>query len=188
LIGNVYYTNDINKIVAREISNPVVMQHLRALPEDTDRRLQELYQAHKWLYDPFFQTPMVRFNNLDYYQLDACEVTGERDLLKIGRFFLKDREVWAQGFRLKRAVDVRVSCTSVRDLVLMKDATVQLKVAHLGPPVLVGIGGHNILDYNLISKNLARSQSAVKILIILQRSLQAYLPKRMDTVHLRPRM
>ncbi|KAI9097112.1 hypothetical protein DFS34DRAFT_594311 [Phlyctochytrium arcticum] len=71
LFNNIIFLKDINKVVAQEVANPIVLEHLRMYGEkNTSAAIQELYQAKKWTNDPHFRTPMVKHNGIQYFTGD----------------------------------------------------------------------------------------------------------------------
>ncbi|KAJ6598731.1 hypothetical protein B0H10DRAFT_2085071, partial [Mycena sp. CBHHK59/15] len=56
--------NDLAAIIAQEMSNPTVREHLHFLPEDTKPSLSQAWQAGRWLdeLDSDLTTPMIRIH------------------------------------------------------------------------------------------------------------------------------
>ncbi|KZT24421.1 hypothetical protein NEOLEDRAFT_1156913 [Neolentinus lepideus HHB14362 ss-1] len=79
-LGHVYYVNDFAWLVAQELANPLVRQHLRFLPEDSRARLSEAWQAKRWLeeLDPELLTQMICVNTQDFFVYEPALLKDRR--------------------------------------------------------------------------------------------------------------
>ncbi|KAF8891836.1 hypothetical protein BD779DRAFT_1437618 [Infundibulicybe gibba] len=79
-LGHRYCVNSLGDLLAQEMANPRVREHLRFYPEDNGKTVAEFYQASGWreLDDPIRLTPMARIGGQDFYLYEPC-------LLKDGR-------------------------------------------------------------------------------------------------------
>ncbi|KIN99174.1 hypothetical protein M404DRAFT_817873 [Pisolithus tinctorius Marx 270] len=50
-LGHVYYVNHLPSIIAQEMGNPRVRPHIHHYPEDTGGRLDQPWQAARWLHE-----------------------------------------------------------------------------------------------------------------------------------------
>ena len=59
VLGHQYYVNDVLGIIAQELANPLVWEHLHFYLEVSDQ-VSNAFQAHRWLYelDPNLLTPV----------------------------------------------------------------------------------------------------------------------------------
>ncbi|KAI5982242.1 hypothetical protein EDC04DRAFT_2915769 [Pisolithus marmoratus] len=75
-LGHVYYVNHLPSIIAQEMANPRVRPHIRHYPEDAGGRLDQPWQASRWLYeiDPTVATPMIRKGRQDFYVFEPMKL------------------------------------------------------------------------------------------------------------------
>ncbi|TFK20454.1 hypothetical protein FA15DRAFT_546087, partial [Coprinopsis marcescibilis] len=75
-LGNVYYVNDMHRIIAQEFANPCVRPHLHLFPEERKEGLSEARHFSQWRkeLDPDLLTPMVRVGAQDFYTLEPTLV------------------------------------------------------------------------------------------------------------------
>ncbi|KAK0501923.1 hypothetical protein EDD18DRAFT_1346490 [Armillaria luteobubalina] len=68
-LSHLYYLNSLLQIIAQEMANPQVCPHLHFYPEDSGKRLAEVWQGSWWLHElpNELLTPMLHINNSDYY-------------------------------------------------------------------------------------------------------------------------
>jgi hypothetical protein len=138
VLDNIYYINDPNRILAQEVANPLVMEHLCTLSEDTGKTISELYQGEKWKADPHFHAAMVRHQGTDYYQMDIALLRGTRTLLQISNFFLKNRVVWVRGFCVRLARDIGIGNSTGELDIVLTDEDLECELARLEHPAYVG--------------------------------------------------
>ncbi|KAI0353117.1 hypothetical protein OH77DRAFT_1522874 [Trametes cingulata] len=101
-MNNMFVMADLATILRHEFANPLVAQHLAALPEDAGEKLSECSQGHRWRFevDANLACPMVRaLDGKDYYVNELAMVAvgvGQRLVPAIPRrWYRKDGEVWA---------------------------------------------------------------------------------------------
>ncbi|KAI6013512.1 hypothetical protein EDC04DRAFT_2870834 [Pisolithus marmoratus] len=87
-LGHVYYVNHLPSLIAQEMANPHIHMHIRHYPEDAGGRLDQPWQALRWLHeiDPSIAMPMIRKGQQDFYvfeltKYDTVEVTANQLLL-----------------------------------------------------------------------------------------------------------
>ncbi|KAI6157355.1 hypothetical protein BKA82DRAFT_4410080, partial [Pisolithus tinctorius] len=105
-LGHVYYVNHLPSIITQEMGNPCVRPHIHHYPEDMGGRLDQPWQAARWLHeiDPSLATPMLRKGRQDFYVfeptklIDGTIVIPERWYTKISRRE-SDPEFWARVLR-----------------------------------------------------------------------------------------
>lgn len=80
--GSTFYVNDIEKIVRQELNNPIILEHLRLLPEDSSNLVSEMWQGEKWSCEltPELITPSIVHLGVTFY-------SGEVMRLQDGSFF-----------------------------------------------------------------------------------------------------
>ncbi|KAI0311751.1 hypothetical protein OF83DRAFT_1087477 [Amylostereum chailletii] len=73
-LGNIYYMNDFAAIIAQEMANPRVCLHLHFMPEDAGPRLEEVWQARRWLHelDSDLTTQNHRQGSYDYFLFEPA--------------------------------------------------------------------------------------------------------------------
>ncbi|THU99664.1 hypothetical protein K435DRAFT_818510 [Dendrothele bispora CBS 962.96] len=76
-LGHVYYVNDLAQIIAQEMANPQVREHLKFYPEDSGKKLSEARQAQRWLEEipDELLTPMARIRGHDFYIHEPAMLT-----------------------------------------------------------------------------------------------------------------
>ncbi|KDQ25284.1 hypothetical protein PLEOSDRAFT_1027446, partial [Pleurotus ostreatus PC15] len=89
-LGNLFYLNDLAGIVSQEMANPRVRPQLHFYPEDSHPRLEECWQADRWLkeIDPTLTTPMIRKNSHDFYILEPTKMMSG-DIIIPERWFTR---------------------------------------------------------------------------------------------------
>jgi hypothetical protein len=90
--GNVFYYNDPALIIANEIANPRVRQHLFTGPcRDTVDALSEFWHGEKWRSSTALTTPMVRVSQKNFYVKDFVMLEGTPpgdSIVRIKSFYL----------------------------------------------------------------------------------------------------
>ncbi|KAI5981921.1 hypothetical protein EDD15DRAFT_2182381, partial [Pisolithus albus] len=76
-LGHVYYVNHLPSLIAQEMANPRIRIHIRHYPEDAGGRLDQPWQASRWLHeiDPSIATPMIRKGQQDFYVFELTKLT-----------------------------------------------------------------------------------------------------------------
>ncbi|KAI6044629.1 hypothetical protein EDC04DRAFT_2865842 [Pisolithus marmoratus] len=76
-LGHVYYVNHLPSLIAQEMANPHIRMHIRHYPEDAGGRLDQPWQASRWLHeiDPSIATPMIRKGQQDFYVFELTKLT-----------------------------------------------------------------------------------------------------------------
>ncbi|KIN98834.1 hypothetical protein M404DRAFT_70297, partial [Pisolithus tinctorius Marx 270] len=69
LLGHVYYVNHLPSIIAQEMANPQIHPHICHYPEDAGGRLEQAWQASRWLHEinPSIAMPMTCKGWQDFY-------------------------------------------------------------------------------------------------------------------------
>ncbi|KIY49003.1 hypothetical protein FISHEDRAFT_73073 [Fistulina hepatica ATCC 64428] len=105
-LGNVFYMNNMQHIIAQEFSNPQVQQHLQTLPEDVGKKLSQAYQGKRWLeeLDPNLAAPMVWSRTQDFY-VDEPVLLHDQRVVMPRRWFRRDGKVYGQVSLMKPTDD-----------------------------------------------------------------------------------
>ncbi|KIK29909.1 hypothetical protein PISMIDRAFT_6633 [Pisolithus microcarpus 441] len=76
-LGHIYYVNHLPSIIAQEMANPHIYPHICHYPEDAAGRLDQPWQASRWLYEiePTITTPMIRKGWQDFYIFELTKLT-----------------------------------------------------------------------------------------------------------------
>ncbi|KAI6014952.1 hypothetical protein EDC04DRAFT_2903843 [Pisolithus marmoratus] len=76
-LGHVYYINHLPSLIAQEMANPHIHMHIRHYPEDAGGRLDQPWQASRWLHeiDPSIATPMIHKGQQDFYVFELTKLT-----------------------------------------------------------------------------------------------------------------
>ncbi|KAI9102781.1 hypothetical protein DFS34DRAFT_674335 [Phlyctochytrium arcticum] len=93
--GTPFHMNDVSSIVAQEVANPIVMQHLQCYAERNDA-VSEIYHASKWHQNETIQAPMVVVRSMHIFVRDVVR-TQDDFLLQIERFYSQDGQLFAEG-------------------------------------------------------------------------------------------
>ncbi|KAI9092383.1 hypothetical protein DFS34DRAFT_575283 [Phlyctochytrium arcticum] len=93
--GTPFYMNDVSCIVAQEVANPIVMQHLQCYAERNDA-VSEIYHAGKWHQNETIQAPMVVVRSSHIFVRDVVR-TQDDFMLQIERFYSQDGQLFAEG-------------------------------------------------------------------------------------------
>ncbi|ETW79803.1 hypothetical protein HETIRDRAFT_48824 [Heterobasidion irregulare TC 32-1] len=93
-LGHVYYTNSLADQICQEFSNPRVVSHLCAYPEDAGNKLEQAWQADRWLkeIEPALTTPMIRAHGHDFYIFEPTKLNDGRIVLPTRWFFRTKHE------------------------------------------------------------------------------------------------
>ncbi|KAI6026560.1 hypothetical protein BKA83DRAFT_121163 [Pisolithus microcarpus] len=109
-LGHVYYVNHLPSLIAQEMANPRIRMHIRHYPEDAGGRLDQPWQASRWLHkiDPSIATPMIRKGQQDFYVFELTKLT-DGTVVVPERWYTKpsiqhstspsDLEYWAHAWR-----------------------------------------------------------------------------------------
>ncbi|KAI6104848.1 hypothetical protein EDD16DRAFT_1694562 [Pisolithus croceorrhizus] len=75
-LGHIYYVNYLPSIIAQEMANPHVHPHIRHYPEDAGGRLDQPWQASRWLceIDPTIAMPMIHKAWQDFYVFELTKL------------------------------------------------------------------------------------------------------------------
>ncbi|KAI6039086.1 hypothetical protein EDC04DRAFT_3012242 [Pisolithus marmoratus] len=116
-LGHIYYVNHLPSIIAQEMANPRVRPHIRHYPEDARGRVDQPWQAARWLYeiDPAIATPMIRKGQQDFYVFELTKLM-DGTMVVPERWYTKpsarssspfDFEYWARAWRAHPVVSGR---------------------------------------------------------------------------------
>ncbi|KAI5985257.1 hypothetical protein EDD15DRAFT_2511676 [Pisolithus albus] len=109
-LGHVYYVNHLPSLIAQEMANPCIHIHIRHYPEDAGGRLDQPWQASRWLHeiDASIATPMIRRGQQDFYVFELTKLTDGTVVIP-ERWYTKpslrnstspfDLEYWAHAWR-----------------------------------------------------------------------------------------
>lgn len=108
-LGHIYYVNHLPSIIAQEMANPRVRPHIHHYPEDAGGRLEQPWQASRWLseIDPTIATPMIRKARQDFYVFELTKLM-DGTMVVPERWYTKpapqnsppfDFEYWARAWR-----------------------------------------------------------------------------------------
>ncbi|KAI6011162.1 hypothetical protein BKA83DRAFT_4067687 [Pisolithus microcarpus] len=109
-LGHVYYVNHLPSLIAQEMANPCICMHIHHYPEDAGGRLDQPWQASRWLHeiDPSIATPMIRKGQQDFYVFELTKLT-DGTVVVPERWYTKpsiqhstspsDLEYWAHAWR-----------------------------------------------------------------------------------------
>ncbi|KAI5990253.1 hypothetical protein EDD15DRAFT_2453804 [Pisolithus albus] len=117
-LGHIYYVNHLPSIITQEMANPRIRPHIRHYPEDAAGRLDQPWQATRWLYeiDPTIATPMIRKGWQDFYIFELTKLT-DGSMVVPERWYTKpaarnsspfDLEYWARAWRAQAVI---TNCT-----------------------------------------------------------------------------
>ncbi|KAI6018600.1 hypothetical protein BKA83DRAFT_4464938 [Pisolithus microcarpus] len=113
-LGHIYYVNHLPSIIAQEMANPHIRPHIRHYPEDAAGRLDQPWQASRWLYEiePTVTTPMIRKGRQDFYIFELTKLT-DGTMVVPERWYTKpaarnsspfDLEYWAHAWRAQAVI------------------------------------------------------------------------------------
>ncbi|KAF9783812.1 hypothetical protein BJ322DRAFT_1021595 [Thelephora terrestris] len=108
--GNLFYMNDIRKIITNDYANPLVCPHIRIYPETPDGPITEIWHAEKWRkeMDLGLLSPMYADGARHYYVLEfACLKNG--DFVVPAWWLTYKGRVKADVFQVKKFPDGTVS-------------------------------------------------------------------------------
>ncbi|KAI6029001.1 hypothetical protein EDC04DRAFT_2869083 [Pisolithus marmoratus] len=109
-LSHVYYINHLPSLITQEMANPHIHMHIHHYPEDAGGRLDQPWQASRWLHeiDPSIATPMIHKGQQDFYVfeltklIDGTVVVPERWYTKPSSRHSTspfDLEYWAHAWR-----------------------------------------------------------------------------------------
>ncbi|KAI6137814.1 hypothetical protein BKA82DRAFT_4486738 [Pisolithus tinctorius] len=174
-LGHIYYVNHLPSIIAQEMANPRVRPHIRHYPEDAGGRLDQPWQATRWLYeiDPTVATPMIRKGRQDFYVfelaklMDGTMVVPQRWYTKPSALLTSppfELEYWARAWRAHPVVSghTRGYVIHTYDTIEVPASSLLLSFPHLlqthqvdGQPDpcniigLIEMRGHGVLPWTL---------------------------------------
>ena len=108
LTTDVYTVDNCSSV--KEMANPRIRPYIRHYPEDTGGRLDQPWQASRWLHeiDPSVTTPMIRKGHQDFYIFEPTKLTDGTMVIP-ERWYTKpsatsfascDPEFWARAWRI----------------------------------------------------------------------------------------
>ncbi|KAJ6609968.1 hypothetical protein B0H10DRAFT_1919960 [Mycena sp. CBHHK59/15] len=108
-LGHVYYVNDLAAIIAQEMSNPTVREHLHFLPEDTKPSLSKAWQAGRWLdeLDSDLTTPMIRIHGQDFYINEPALLSNGVVCMPV-RWFKRRDKIFGRVLKMRFASETRI--------------------------------------------------------------------------------
>jgi hypothetical protein len=108
-----------------------------------------------------------RHRGYHYYQMQVSTILNERSFIRMHRFYIKDRKLWVEGYRIRYALDVNGFKLANRDdLVIDFDEKIAYKMDDIGYPVIIGSSGDDVDEpsYTLIGIEFDWLTSGKKIL------------------------
>ncbi|KAH8081293.1 hypothetical protein BXZ70DRAFT_1068335 [Cristinia sonorae] len=93
-LGHTYHVNDLRQIIAQEMANPRVRQHLHFYPEDAQGvKLTEGCQDARWLNEmpEDLLTPMARLRNRDYFIYEPAMLDNGQVCMPV-RWFTREKD------------------------------------------------------------------------------------------------
>ncbi|KAH9045528.1 hypothetical protein EDB85DRAFT_1852863, partial [Lactarius pseudohatsudake] len=106
-LGNRFYVNSLEDIIAQEMANPRVRPHLRFYPEDTGGQVSEYWHGRHWGQDanPMHVTPMAVIGSQQFWTFEPCVLkTGA--IVMPSRWFIRNRVIHAVAWTLRPYHDV----------------------------------------------------------------------------------
>jgi hypothetical protein len=129
--GNLYYHRDVCEIVRNELSNPITACSLRSFGEDTGVHVQEQWQSHRW--KTWFQGPMIRVREKDYFLYDLCKIRGDR-IIWISKLYALCGDMRVEG----------VLCDIAENRIRLGDDRINISDIELMQPLCVDCDQNNI--------------------------------------------
>ncbi|KAF6758067.1 hypothetical protein DFP72DRAFT_1065314 [Ephemerocybe angulata] len=107
-LGHRYYVNDIGQIIAQEMANPEVVNHLHFFPEDSGVRLTEARQGSRWLHElpAELTTPCVRRGSQDFYIHEPVLLRDHRAAVPV-RWFERDGQMFGKCWGMQSVMTDR---------------------------------------------------------------------------------
>ncbi|KAI6148028.1 hypothetical protein BKA82DRAFT_151609, partial [Pisolithus tinctorius] len=177
-LGHVYYVNHLPSIIAQEMANPWIRPHICHYPEDAGGRLEQAWQASRWLHeiDPSIATPMIRKGQQDFYVFELTKLTDGTMVIP-ERWYTKPSdsqtsfkvEYWALAWRARAVVNGRTSGYIVHayDTINVPATQLLLSFPHLlqtyemdhqaDPRNIIGLiktRGHGVLPWTLTDSTI----------------------------------
>ncbi|KAH7917685.1 hypothetical protein BV22DRAFT_1025951, partial [Leucogyrophana mollusca] len=99
--GHAYHVVRLQSLIAMDLANPLVREHLDFYPEDAGTSLKEARQASQWLHhtNPHRLSPMCRVGSLDYYTFEPARL-GDGTICMPFRFFMKAGVMWFHAWKM----------------------------------------------------------------------------------------
>ncbi|KAL1677158.1 hypothetical protein EV122DRAFT_214798 [Schizophyllum commune] len=102
--SNIYYVNDIPALIAQEVANPRVRQHLHFLPEKVHGRVSEAWQASRWLdeLDPDFLTQNIRKRDdptQEFFIYEPALLRNGSVVMPV-RWYIENKTIYAKGWNM----------------------------------------------------------------------------------------
>ncbi|EAU93325.1 hypothetical protein CC1G_08638 [Coprinopsis cinerea okayama7 len=114
-MGNRFYVNNLSKILAQEMANPLVRPHLQFYPEDCGKRVSEAVHGARWLHELSHEdsTPMIRRGTTDYFIHEPAMIVDGSCCIPF-RWFRRKGKFVAQAWRMETLTDEngREGCSS----------------------------------------------------------------------------
>ncbi|KAG8913665.1 hypothetical protein FRC01_004436, partial [Tulasnella sp. 417] len=104
-IGNIFYMNDIPKLIAQDISNPLTAGHIRWYPEEnSDGKVSEAWHAERWAKElPNDKLSPMYAQGLKHYYVNELSQTATGHYVIPLRWIMRDGELTADAY------DVQIS-------------------------------------------------------------------------------
>ncbi|KAG8914101.1 hypothetical protein FRC01_004225 [Tulasnella sp. 417] len=104
-IGNIFYMNDIPKLISQDISNPLTAGHIRWYPEEnSDGRVSEAWHAGRWAKElPNEKLSPMYAQGLKHYYVNEISQTST------GRYVIPLKWIMRDGELTADAYDVQIS-------------------------------------------------------------------------------
>ncbi|EGO25953.1 hypothetical protein SERLADRAFT_408145 [Serpula lacrymans var. lacrymans S7.9] len=104
-LGDKYYVNPMADIIAQEMANPCVREHLRFYPEDAGKQVIEYWQASDWHREtePLKLIPMANIGSQHFFIHKPCFLADGHACVPFG-WFTCEHKLFARAWLLQPVV------------------------------------------------------------------------------------
>lgn len=100
--GNVFYVNDMLKLIGEDLSNPLVREHLQFYPEER-KPISQAWHADKWLKETELDrlTPMAISKKGEHFYVKEITRCKDGTLIYPVRWVIRNNTLTADSFKLE---------------------------------------------------------------------------------------